>query len=168
MSAKVVLQVISGPIQGKVFEFDKHDTFVFGRGKECHAKLPKDGYVARHHLLLGVNPLAATIRDLGSTNGTHVNGYALGRPRPADSRQECLAVLLRLGVSTDACPATAQVRFGPPRGLGRRPSDHRRLAIACHPPFPSGKEGKTGETSVKNNQGKRARRGVRALYQKTY
>ena len=78
MSAKVVLQVISGPIQGKVFEFDRHDTFVFGRGKECHAKLPKDGYVSRHHFLLEVNPPAATIRDLGSLNGTHVNGVRYG------------------------------------------------------------------------------------------
>ena len=78
MSAKVVLQVISGPIQGKVFEFDTHDTFLFGRSKECHARLPKDGYVSRHHFLLEVNPPEATIRDLGSLNGTHVNGVRYG------------------------------------------------------------------------------------------
>jgi hypothetical protein len=85
MSAKVVLQVISGPIQGKVFEFDKHDTFVFGRGKQCHAKLAKDGYVSRHHFLLEVNPPAATIRDLGSTNGTHVNGVRYGGRRSTET-----------------------------------------------------------------------------------
>ena len=78
MSAKVVLQVISGPIQGKVFEFETHDAFLFGRGKECHAKLPKDGYVSRHHFLLEVNPPQATIRDLRSLNGTHVNGVRYG------------------------------------------------------------------------------------------
>ncbi len=78
MSAKVVLQVISGPIRGKVFEFDRHDTFLFGRSKECHARLPKDGYVSRHHFLLEVNPPAATIRDLRSMNGTHVNGVRYG------------------------------------------------------------------------------------------
>ena len=88
MSAKVVLQVISGPIQGKVFEFDTHDTFVFGRGKECHAKIPKDGYVSRHHFLLEVNPPQATIRDLGSLNGTHVNGVRYGG-RKADSGTGC-------------------------------------------------------------------------------
>ena len=39
MSAKVVLQVISGPIQGKVFEFDKHDTFRLraGQAVPCQA-----------------------------------------------------------------------------------------------------------------------------------
>jgi pSer/pThr/pTyr-binding forkhead associated (FHA) protein len=78
MSAKVVLQVISGPIQGKRFEFDTHDTFLFGRSKECHARLPKDGYVSRHHFLLEVNPPEASIRDLGSLNGTHVNGVRYG------------------------------------------------------------------------------------------
>ncbi len=51
-----------------------HDAFLFGRGNECHAKLPKDGYVSRHHFLLEVNPPQATIRDLRSLNGTHVNG----------------------------------------------------------------------------------------------
>ena len=79
VSAKVVLKVISGPIQGKVFEFDKHDTFLFGRGKECHAKIAKDGYVSRHHFLLEVNPPEATVRDLGSLNGTHINGVRLRR-----------------------------------------------------------------------------------------
>jgi hypothetical protein len=88
MPAKVVLQVISGPIRGKVFEFDKHDTFVFGRGKECHAKLAKDGYVSRHHFLLEVNPPAATIRDLGSTNGTHVNGQRYGGRRRRETSSD--------------------------------------------------------------------------------
>ena len=73
--------MISGPIQGKVFEFDKHDTFVFGRGKECHARLPKDPRVSRHHFLLEVNPPEATIRDLRSLNGTHVNGVRYGGRR---------------------------------------------------------------------------------------
>jgi hypothetical protein len=78
VSTKIVLQVISGPIQGKVFEFDRHDTFLFGRSKECHARLPRDGYVSRHHFLLEVNPPEATIRDLRSLNGTHVNGVQYG------------------------------------------------------------------------------------------
>ncbi|MEI8372856.1 MAG: protein kinase [Planctomycetota bacterium] len=87
MSAKVVLQVISGPIQGKVFEFENHDTFIFGRGEECHAKLPEDRYVSRHHFLLEVNPPTASIRDLGSLNGTHVNGVRYGgrKARPAST-----------------------------------------------------------------------------------
>ena len=83
MPAKVFLQVISGPIKGKVFEFADHDTFVFGRGKECHATLPDDGYVSRHHFLLEVSPPAAIVRDLRSLNGTHINGVRYGGRKPA-------------------------------------------------------------------------------------
>ena len=92
VSAKVVLKVISGPIQGEVFQFENHDTFIFGRGEECHAKLPKDRYVSRHHFLLEVNPPTASIRDLGSLNGTHVNGVCYGgrkaRPASADGKPD--------------------------------------------------------------------------------
>jgi eukaryotic-like serine/threonine-protein kinase len=84
MAAKLFLTVLSGPIRGKVFEFKQHDTFIFGRGTGCHATLPDDPKVSRHHFLLEVNPPKATIRDLGSRNGTHVNGVRYGGRRKAD------------------------------------------------------------------------------------
>jgi pSer/pThr/pTyr-binding forkhead associated (FHA) protein len=74
MVSKVLLKVLSGPIKGKIFEFSRHDAFILGRGKDCHAKLEKDTRVSRHHFLLEVNPPHATLRDLGSLNGTYVNG----------------------------------------------------------------------------------------------
>ena len=82
MPAKVTLEVASGPIQGKVFTFDGHDTFLFGRHRECHARLPKDECVSRHHFLLEVNPPDARIRDLGSLNGTIINGVKHGGRSP--------------------------------------------------------------------------------------
>lgn len=82
MPARVKLEVTSGPIQGKVFAFDGHDTFLFGRHSDCHARLPKDGYVSRHHFILEVNPPDARIRDLGSLNGTIVNGVKYGGRSP--------------------------------------------------------------------------------------
>ena len=82
MPATVKLEVTSGPIQGKVFTFDGHDTFLFGRHRECHARLPKDGYVSRHHFLLEVNPPDARLRDLGSLNGTTVNSVKHGGRSP--------------------------------------------------------------------------------------
>jgi serine/threonine protein kinase len=96
MAAKLLLTVLSGPIQGKVFEFKQHDTFIFGRGTGCHAQFPNDPKVSRHHFLLEVNPPKAIIRDLGSLNGTRVNGVRYGGrkqtkahpPRPAQVRIE--------------------------------------------------------------------------------
>jgi len=79
MPGRVCLDVVAGPIQGRHFEFDAHDTFLFGRSPECHAELAADDTTAsRHHFLLEVNPPAARLRDLGSLNGTWVNGQKHG------------------------------------------------------------------------------------------
>jgi serine/threonine protein kinase len=79
MPGRVCLDVVAGPIQGRHFEFDGHDTFLFGRSPDCHAELAADDATAsRHHFLLEVNPPAARLRDLGSLNGTYVNGQKHG------------------------------------------------------------------------------------------
>jgi serine/threonine-protein kinase len=91
MPAKVVLTVTSGPIQGTVFTFIEHDTFLFGRHRSCHAQLSDDGRVSRHHFLLEVNPPLVRLRDLGSRNGTHVNGVKHGGRSEAESPDEAAA-----------------------------------------------------------------------------
>ena len=78
MPGQVRLVVTEGPMKGKEFCFDEHDTFLFGRLEDCHICLPNDAKVSRHHFLLEVNPPEARIRDLGSMNGTHVNGKKCG------------------------------------------------------------------------------------------
>ena len=117
MSAKVVLQVISGPIQGKLFEFDTHDTFLFGRSKECHARLPKDGYVSRHHFLLEVNPPAATIRDFGEPQR---HARQRGPLRRAEKR-------LQHGGRPE--PGTPDGLEGPRRNHGRK--NHDPVPCGC-------------------------------------
>ena len=44
---QVILEVVAGPIRGKQFLFDRHDTFLFGRGKDCHARISGDPLVSR-------------------------------------------------------------------------------------------------------------------------
>ena len=79
MAGKVRLQITAGPMQGRSFTFEDHDTFIFGRDPECHARLDeKDASASRHHFMLEVNPPDARVRDLGSLNGTHVNGTKIG------------------------------------------------------------------------------------------
>src|SRR6185295_5866583 len=71
--ARVRLEVVDGPIAGRRFVFDAHDTLLFGRGADCHARLSEqDGKASRHHFLL----------DLGSLNGTFVNGVRYGGRGP--------------------------------------------------------------------------------------
>lgn len=85
MSMKVTLRVVTGPVSGRVFTFEQHDAMVFGRHSDCHVRVEGDSYVSRHHFLLEVNPPAARIRDLGSRNGTVVNGKRIG-PRTGSGR----------------------------------------------------------------------------------
>src|SRR5262249_45495729 len=49
------------------------DEFLIGRGTDCDLRLP-DGAISRHHCLIRVRGKEATISDLGSSNGTYVNG----------------------------------------------------------------------------------------------
>lgn len=78
MPSQLTLQITSGPLAGSFFAFDAHDILLFGRHSQCHARLLKDRAVSRHHFLLEVNPPEATLRDLGSRNGTFVNGVRHG------------------------------------------------------------------------------------------
>jgi len=80
MAGSVRVEVVEGPMTGATFSFHEHDTFLFGRAPECHANLEDDSFISRYHFVLEINPPAVRLRDLGSLNGTVVNGeVALGR-----------------------------------------------------------------------------------------
>jgi serine/threonine protein kinase len=92
MPGTVRLVVTAGPIRGQRFDFAGHDTFLFGRAPDCHARLDaSDASASRHHFLLEVNPPVARLRDLGSLNGTRVNGVRHGGRRPGESPDEAAA-----------------------------------------------------------------------------
>ena len=91
MTTKVILEATAGPLKGRRFVFQEHDTFVFGRSRDCHAHLSKDDkFSSRHHFLLEVNPPQARIRDLGSLNGTYINGVKYGGRRAEETPQEAI------------------------------------------------------------------------------
>ena len=71
---RVTLRVIAGPQTGRVFTFDQHETFMIGRSEDSQFCLPHDRFFSRHHCLLEIAPPQCFLRDLGSTNGTFVNG----------------------------------------------------------------------------------------------
>jgi len=71
---QVNLRVLAGPYKGRVFSFTQPDTFLIGRTEDSHLCLPEDKFFSRHHCLLEITPPRCFLRDLGSTNGTFVNG----------------------------------------------------------------------------------------------
>lgn len=71
---RVTLHVVAGPQTGRDFTFDQHETFMIGRSEDAHFCLPHDRFFSRHHCILEIAPPQCFLRDLGSTNGTFVNG----------------------------------------------------------------------------------------------
>ena len=72
--------IVQGRPAGKSLDFPLGE-YVFGRGDECHVR-PNSDWVSRQHCLLRVTRGGAFLRDLGSRNGTLVNGVRLLEERP--------------------------------------------------------------------------------------
>ncbi len=93
---QVNLRVLAGPYTGQVFSFTQADTFLIGRTPDSHLYLPDDRFFSRHHCLLEITPPHCFLRDLGSTNGTFVNGQRVSEAslKPGDQIQGGKTVLL--------------------------------------------------------------------------
>ena len=78
---QVRLVVVDGPETGRSFTFRGADSFLVGRSPKAHLVLdPKaDRYVSRAHCLIDIRPPNLIVNDLGSTNGTFVNGTRIER-----------------------------------------------------------------------------------------
>jgi serine/threonine-protein kinase len=80
----VVLKVVAGPLEGREYSFDRHDTFVVGRSTQVHFPVPDDPFLSRDHFLIEFNPPICFLKDMGSTNGTKVNGQRINEVRLID------------------------------------------------------------------------------------
>jgi pSer/pThr/pTyr-binding forkhead associated (FHA) protein len=69
------MKVVKGKPRGHCLTFPS-GKFMFGRGPECDVR-PNSDLISRQHCLLHVGDETASLRDLGSRNGTLVNGQLL-------------------------------------------------------------------------------------------
>src|SRR5213593_3937228 len=102
---RVTLTVIGGPHTGQTFSFSGHDTFLVGRSKRAHFRLPaKDRYFSRVHFLVEVNPPQCRLMDMGSRNGTYVNGRRVEDTIDLKDQDQIRAgrTVLRVGVEVTA------------------------------------------------------------------
>jgi two-component system, cell cycle response regulator len=70
---KAYILFLSGPMQGKLFELAGERTIV-GRAEDVQIPIT-DTRVSRHHFQINLVGGEAVLEDLGSTNGTYVNGH---------------------------------------------------------------------------------------------
>lgn len=66
------LKILGGKYQGKLIPLATK-RFLVGREQDCHLR-PNSELVSRHHCVFVTDDYAVRLRDLGSTNGTRVNG----------------------------------------------------------------------------------------------
>src|SRR5260370_16251986 len=82
MSGKVTLKVKEGGFKSKEVSFENPARYFVGRAKVCQLYVP-NATVSRLHCLLEIDPPTIHIRDLGSRNGTFVNGELIGMRDPS-------------------------------------------------------------------------------------
>ena len=107
------LRFISGKYQGGEYPLADTGELVIGRSSELDMVLIED-MVSRKHAKLTVAPEQITIADLGSTNGTFVNGEKVGRAQLKEGDRiligtsilKLVAVARQAGAAMD--PKTAQ------------------------------------------------------------
>jgi pSer/pThr/pTyr-binding forkhead associated (FHA) protein len=81
MTKKIKLTVSEGMDQDKEFVFQSPTRPVVGRADDCDIRVPMDPAhmdVSRHHCQFEIDPPTVKVRDLGSRNGTFVNGQKIG------------------------------------------------------------------------------------------
>ncbi|MEZ0230516.1 MAG: FHA domain-containing protein, partial [Planctomycetota bacterium] len=74
---EIVLTFRSGPLRGRSFEFTGLRRITLGRSSECDVAV-FDNEVSRQHCTITVGPESIVVKDLGSSNGTFVDGKRVG------------------------------------------------------------------------------------------
>jgi hypothetical protein len=123
---RVTIRYSGGALTGQEHTYSGPAVLRFGREADCNPRLPPAGHgrVSRRHCFLEINPPDVRIRDLGSANGTFVNGHLIGkRPKGADPATEYESVEHTLSDGTEV-----------------RLSNQGQVAFTVHvfcPPLPS-------------------------------
>jgi hypothetical protein len=75
---RCAVTVVQGPHRGARLEWDGPATVLVGRGSRVQLRLDEDAHISRNHFRLEVDPPRCQLHDLGSRNGTYVNGQRVG------------------------------------------------------------------------------------------
>jgi pSer/pThr/pTyr-binding forkhead associated (FHA) protein len=82
MNSTVTLTLIKDEDVAGEFSFSERAQCIVGRSRDCEICVPADIQyqdVSRHHCEFEIDPPSVRLRDLGSLNGTFVNGVKVGQ-----------------------------------------------------------------------------------------
>jgi hypothetical protein len=75
----MLIRVTSGPHSGEEYLIDRRQSFMVGRSSRVHFPMTRDLMLSREHFRIENQPPLCHLMDLGSTNGTKVNGLRVER-----------------------------------------------------------------------------------------
>jgi pSer/pThr/pTyr-binding forkhead associated (FHA) protein len=133
-----ILEIVEGPGSGR--QVALAGPLEIGRDSACTFKLDDD-LVSRRHARVAPQNGFAVAQDLGSTNGTFLNGMTLSGPAPVHPGDHLLVgvTVLELREASDVERRPTAIRPRPePFAIGARPPDY--LPAATDLPDPRLKE----------------------------
>jgi pSer/pThr/pTyr-binding forkhead associated (FHA) protein len=98
MATRLVLKATGGDLGGREFVFTGHTHLILGRSRSCTLRLPGDATVSRQHCLIEIDPTGIWVQDLGSLNGTHINGQKIGQRDAARDNDQTMMQPPRQGL----------------------------------------------------------------------
>jgi hypothetical protein len=97
---QLALRFISGKYQGGEFPLGQSQEIIVGRASDLDMVLVED-MVSRRHARIAVNESQIVIEDLGSTNGTFVNGEKISRAALKEGDRVLIGTSILKVVATD-------------------------------------------------------------------
>jgi pSer/pThr/pTyr-binding forkhead associated (FHA) protein len=131
---KVQLIVVQGKPEGKQIPL-AGPCFKIGRGETCHLR-PNSELVSREHAEFQIYPDKVSVRDLGSRNGTLVNGKAITNEFVLKQGDLVSVGPLTFAVSIEGAPTRVSSNGGKPASLdeaGHEEIESWLVADDAHP-----------------------------------
>ena len=126
MNEQPVLVMREGQLTGQRWTIDA-DEFVIGRGAECNIVLP-ERQVSREHVRITHDESGYILHDLGSKNGTHLNGKQIQGSIPLRDGDE-LSIALAVKLVFVGTDATIPLTFDPPKIEGNLVIDEAQRSV---------------------------------------
>ena len=79
MPNMLVLRALTGDLRGQEFTVTGSAHWIVGRSRSCSVRLTGDATVSRQHCLIEMDRRGVWVQDLGSLNGTLINGNKISR-----------------------------------------------------------------------------------------
>ena len=114
---RYILKFISGKYQGGEFALEMNQELIIGRSSELEMVLIED-MVSRHHAKITTTDDEIYIEDLGSTNGTFVNGEKITKTKLKENDRILIGTSIIKLVYEDGDASGGGSTLPPPTGFG--------------------------------------------------